>query len=48
MGEIEARVQKFLLMIIDFDYHIAGEFDDTGVITGTAHREFYNGRYVEQ
>ena len=33
-GEIEAIIQKFSY----FDFHIAGEFDDAGVITGTALR----------
>ena len=34
-GEIEALVQLY------HDFHIAGEFDDTGVITGTARKGFY-------
>ncbi|MCA8835568.1 MAG: hypothetical protein K8953_10845, partial [Proteobacteria bacterium] len=41
-GEIEAVMQKFFTYKgYDFDYHIAGEFDDTGVITGRAWRESY-------
>nr|MCA8834919.1 hypothetical protein [Pseudomonadota bacterium] len=36
-GEIEALVQKNPL----FDYHIEGEFDDAGVITGTARQGYY-------
>ncbi len=41
-GEIEALIQKYYTYrIYDFDYHIAGEFDDAGVITGTARRDSY-------
>ncbi len=34
-GEVEALVQLY------HDFHIVGEFDDTGVITGTARKGFY-------
>ena len=37
-GEIEALVQEYSNYDNHNDYHIAGEFDDTGVITGTALR----------
>ena len=37
-GEIEALVQEYSNYDNHNDYHIAGEFDDAGVITGTALR----------
>ncbi len=36
-GKIEALVQRYAY----YDYRIAGEFDDAGVITGTARRGIY-------
>ncbi len=37
-GEIEALVQEYSVYNNHNDYHIAGEFDDAGLITGTANR----------
>ncbi len=49
-GEIEALVQTHDVNNVDYhrDYHIAGEFDDTGVITGRAWRGTFNDERPEQ